>query len=147
MHPRATKVAFAAKPVALGVALVPVIVTVLLLYAVVKPVPSNAASRINKSSTDACVKAQLVMITLPSTLRKVLPSVNVVSAAVPLMIFTDMLEDEPITSITGKVKDVNAAIVAGAIRPDVKTVLAKFTPMLVKAGRSIVVREAIVAGL
>ena len=147
MQPRATRVAFAAKPVALGVALVPVSVTVLLLYAVVKPVPSNAANLTNMPSTDAWVRAQLVMITLPLTSRRVLPSVNVLNAAVPETIFMLIDEEEPITSIAGKVKDVNATIVAGAIRPSVKIVLARFTPTLFKAGRLIVVREDMLLGL
>ena len=63
------------------------------------------------------------------------------------MMFMDMLELEPITSITGNVRVVNAAIVAGAIRPFVKAVLARSTPTLVKAGRLIAVRSAIVLGV
>ena len=146
MQPRATRVAFAAKPVALGAALVPVMVTVFVLYAVVTPVPSNAANRTNNPSTDAWSKAQLVIITLPSTLRNVLPKVKVDRAAVPLIILTDMLESAPITSIAGKVTDVNAAIDCRKIRPFPKKVLARSTPMLVKAGKLIVVREANIRG-
>ena len=51
MHPRATNTALAANPVADGVADVPVIVTVLLEYAVVPFVPSNAANLTNILST------------------------------------------------------------------------------------------------
>lgn len=54
MHPRACKVAFAVNPVALGADDVPPLkLTVLLLYEVVPPVPSNAASLTSMSSTDA----------------------------------------------------------------------------------------------
>ena len=137
----------AASPVADGVADVPVIVTVLLLYAVVNPVPSRAAKRTSNPSTEATNKAQLVIITLPSTRLRVEPSVKVDRAAVPLIMFMDTLELEPITSITGNVRVVNAAIVAGAIRPFVKAVLARSTPTLVKAGRLIAVRAAIVLGV
>ena len=147
VHPRETKVALAAKPVALGVALVPVIVTVLLLYAVVKPVPSNAASLTNKPSTEVWSRAQLVIITLPLTRCNVLPSVNVLNAAVAETIFMLTDEEEPITSMAGKVKDVNAPIVFGEMFPLVRPVRSKEVPMLFKAGNEIVVNAAIAAGL
>lgn len=113
----------------------------------VNPVPSNAASLTSNPSTDATSRAQLVRITLPSTRCRVEPSVKVLNAAMAVMMFTDMLEVEPITSITGKVKDVNAAIVDGVIRPEVKEVLVRFTPTLVNEGRLISVSDAIVLGL
>ena len=85
----------------------------------VRPVPSRAARRTKIPSTEACVRAQLVMITLPLTNRNVLPSVKVDRAAVPLMKLMLALELEPITSITGMVKLVRAAIAVGAILPSV----------------------------
>ena len=51
VHPLAWSVAFAVNPAADGVADVPVIVTVLLEYAAVPFVPSNAANRIKILST------------------------------------------------------------------------------------------------
>ncbi len=108
MQPLATKVDLAESPVADGVALVPVIVTVFDEYAVVSPVPSRAAKRTNTLSTDVCVKAQLLRITLPCTLRNEVPSVNVVSAAVPPLRFIEALETAPIDWIDGNVRVVNA---------------------------------------
>ena len=86
------------------------------------------------------------MITLPSTRCNVLPSVKVLNAAVPETIFMLTDEEDPITSIAGKVKDVNDAIVLGEICPLLKVVRAKFTPMLFKAGSEIVVNAPIVCG-
>ena len=146
VQPRATSVAFADNPVADGVAEVPVIVTVFELYAVVNPVPSNAASLTSSPSTDATSKALLVMITLPSTRRNVLPSVKVDNAATAVMMFTEMLEVEPITSITGNVRVVKLPIVAGAILPPVNTVRARSTPTLIRAGADSVTSAAIVLG-
>lgn len=53
VQPRATRVAFAASPVADGVEEVPVIVTVLVLNKVVPLVPSKAARRTRMLSTEA----------------------------------------------------------------------------------------------
>ena len=47
----------------------------------------------------------------------------------------------PMTSITGKVNDVNAPIVAGAIFPTLKTVRLISTPTLVNAGAVRVVED------
>lgn len=134
VQPLATSVAFADSPVADGVALVPVIVTVLLLYAVVPPVPSNAANRINMLSTLATNKAQLLKITLPSTLFNVLPIVKVFNAAVPLT--SEMLVADKSVSIAGKLTEVSAP------QADMVTLVAS-----TKEGAEILAREAKVAKL
>lgn len=109
--------------------------------------PSNAASLTSNPSTDATSRAQLVRITLPSTRCRVEPSVKVLNAAMAVIMFIEMLELEPITSITGNVRVVKLPIVAGAILPPVNTVRARSTPTLVKAGADMVTSAAIVAGL
>ena len=70
------------------------------------------------SSTDACVKAQLVIITLPSTRCNVLPRVKVDKAAVlPAAMFILIDDVAPITSMAGNVTVVNAGIPDNVIRP------------------------------
>ena len=109
--------------------------------------PSNAASLTSSPSTDATSKALLVTITLPSTRCRVEPSVKVLNAAMAVMMFIEMLELEPITSITGNVRVVKLPIVAGAILPPLNTARARSTPTLVRAGRLIVTSAAIVFGV
>jgi hypothetical protein len=76
----------------------------------------------------------------------VVPSVNVLSAAIAVIMFIEMLELDPITSITGNVRVVKLPIVAGAMLPRVNTARARSTPTLVRAGRFIVTSAAIVLG-
>ncbi len=141
MQPRATSVAFAAKPVADGADDVPVIVTVLFENAVVPFVPSNAANRISKLSTDVWLRAHEVNTTFPPPLPiclRVLGMVKVVIAPVAVIKENTLpvVVVVPMRSIAPNEIVVNAAIVAGA----------KVPPTLVKTGNDKLVNAAIVAG-
>ncbi len=113
--PRAIKVALLVRPAPVGVADPPVIVIVLPEpYNVVPLVPSNATSEASNAFTDATNKDALVMTTLPEIDISVEPNVNVVNAAVPLII-----ETLPNDTIAGKVNVANEPMVVGAIAPPI----------------------------
>lgn len=114
VQPLATSVAFAANPVADGVAEVPVIVTVLLLNDVVPLVPSSAASLTRILSTDAWLRAQDVKDTFPTvppTRFKVDPKLKLAKRGVVLSKLTELPAVEragSINSIEGRLSVVNA---------------------------------------
>lgn len=107
-------VVLATNPVALGVDDVPPLrFIVLLLYAVVPFVPSNAAKDINMPSTDAWLRAIPVIIKLPPNLFKVDPKENVTRfGAVIVKALVDTTETN-----AGKDRDVNIAKLGVILTP------------------------------
>jgi len=119
VQPRATRVAFAASPVADGAADVPLRVTVRVLKVSVPAVPSKAASLTKMSSTEACVSAQEVKTTFPRFVEPKrfndAPSVKVLNAGVPKIneMTLPPAVKSPICSIFGKEIVVSDAKVSG----------------------------------
>lgn len=131
----------AARPVALGVAEVPVIVTVRLLNAVVPLVPSKPAKRTRISSTDVWFRAHEVNSTLPDvapTIFKFAFNEKLERAPVPLVNWIALVGFiAPTDSIAGKLKVVSEAM----------ELMIKLEPIVVNFGTLKVVNAAMVFGL
>lgn len=148
VHPRACNVAFAASPVALGVDDVPPDkFTVLLLYAVVPPVPSNAANDTSMPSTLAWSSFIPVIVKLPPMDLSVAPIEKVTRfAAVIVNVVATLIiagNDNVVTEAADNAivdpnvaRDVNVIVVADAnVGPNIPATVAN-------AGKLNVVNEA-----